>query len=156
MGIKAVAKFFVLIFAAGLASFFLMPRAPHCLIIGDSIAAALSERMPECRANAQSGISSQAVIARVAEVKTLIVSAGTNDQPGEGLAENLRAIRARATNRVIWILPANPMLAAKVDEIARENQDIELTFVARDDGIHPGSYDRMIKSVRLEMRWQIF
>lgn len=129
------------------------PRS--CLIIGDSIAVALSERILECTANAQSGITSQAIINLVGSAPVLVISAGTNDGPDDDLKSDLIAIRARATDQVIWVLPADPSKALLVANVAREHWDATVDFIST-DGAHPSSYERLVKTLRRAVKYQVF
>jgi len=129
-----------------------LAAAASCLISGDSIALGLAQAMPECAVDAQNCIPSGAVVARVHASPILIVSAGSNDPHSANLAANLRAIRARATGRVIWIEPTDWHAAAVMRGIAASAGDSTVAFKAGPDHIHPSSNRALAAAVRRAMR----
>jgi len=109
-----------------------------CAIVGDSIADMLVPYFKECEHSAKSGISSAKVLGRTPSGKTVvIVSAGSNDPDNPRLKDNLRAIRAKHNDRVIWIVPAVAVAREAVVAVAAEHHDDVVFFVAGHDHVHP-------------------
>lgn len=119
-----------------------------CHIAGDSIAYGLGQLMTGCTLDAKVGIPSHDVIGRVQNADLLIVSAGSNDPDNPSLAANLRAIRAKASGRVLWVVPQNARAARLVQDIATKLNDPVVHFIAGPDGIHPKSYISLMRRVR--------
>src|ERR1700744_3839766 len=90
-----------------------------CAVVGDSIALGVGTELHRCAVNAHIGIPSAEVIGRVQHANVLVVSAGSNDPHNPQLEQNLRAIRAKATGKVIWISPMDPVAAAVVRRVAK-------------------------------------
>jgi hypothetical protein len=122
-----------------------------CAVIGDSIAEAQFTYFPACIHDAKIGIPSAAVIGRVHAVDTLIVSAGSNDPDNPKLLQNLQAIRAKATGKVIWIVPLNPKAARAVLTVARDHNDKVVTFTQSNDHVHPKYNGQVAKAIREAM-----
>lgn len=123
------------------------PTLASCLVAGDSIAVGLGSALG-CTTQAKVGIPSGAVIGRVRPGYTLtVISAGSNDPANPRLATNLRAARARASGRVVWVVPANGAARA-VRAVAAEHGDIAIGFAAGRDHIHPTSYGALARAVR--------
>lgn len=118
-----------------------------CLIVGDSIAVGLAALLNFCAVDAAIGIPSADVIGRVRPADTLIVSAGSNDPYSENLGANLRALRGRATGRVIWVLPANQAAREIVVRVANERRDRTVRFAAAADAVHPRAYGELAAGV---------
>jgi hypothetical protein len=129
-----------------------LTAAASCLISGDSIALDLAQAMPQCAVDAQNCIPSSTIIARVHTSPVLIVSAGSNDPHSANLAANLRAIRARATGRVIWIVPSDWHAAAVVRGIAVGAGDKTITFKPGRDHVHLANNRALAASVRAAMK----
>ena len=109
-----------------------------CLIAGDSIALALARDAPLCAVDAEVGIGSAAVAARVRPVPLVVVSAGSNDPDNPRLVRNLLEIRIRAgVSPVVWVVPADRRAAAAVIAVARLAHDRTVAFVPGRDGVHP-------------------
>ena len=123
-----------------------------CHIAGDSIAYGLGQVMRECSVDARVSLQATAIVARVRDGAVVIVSAGSNAPRDPALAENLRAIRSRATGRVIWISPIDHVAARTVREVAAERGDAVVTFEANADRVHPRSYRAIAEKVRTLIR----
>ncbi|HUO87984.1 MAG TPA: hypothetical protein VMU08_02320 [Rhizomicrobium sp.] len=123
-----------------------------CAVVGDSIALGVGTELHRCVVNATVGIPSTEVIGRVQEANVLVVSAGSNDPRNPKLEANLRAIRARAAQRVIWIAPMDPIAAEAVRRVARIHGDAVVGFTPRPDHIHPRSYPALAGRVATVMR----
>jgi hypothetical protein len=122
-------------------------EARTCAIVGDSIALGIGAELPACRHNAEIGIPSDAVIARVDRAAEInIVSAGSNDPLNPMLHDNLERIRDRA-RRVIWILPIHVRARAAVAAVAAVHGDRVIAFAPRDDQVHPLSYAALAQAV---------
>jgi len=125
-----------------------IPMHATCVIIGDSIAFGVGRVMPECLTDAKSGIPSADVIARVHPADVLFVSAGSNDPSNPQLENNLKAIRAKASAAIVWIVPMSPSAAAAVKHVAAAHNDSVVQFEASADGVHPRSYSDLAKYLR--------
>ena len=125
-----------------------------CVIAGDSIAVGTataeglkSSRRPPCTMDAKIGIPSAQVIGRIHGADLLVVSAGSNDPDNPKLEQNLRAIRAKATGEVLWIVPVNERAASIVKKVAAVHHDGIISFTPGRDGLHPRSYAPIIAEV---------
>lgn len=123
-----------------------------CLVAGDSIALGLSGFIPGCEVNAKTGLPSGDIVDRVKAADVVVLSAGSNDPHNPRLVENLKAMRAKARGRVIWIVPVNHTAAAAVNRIAMANHDKAIPFVPGADRVHPLSYQTLAASVRTYMK----
>ena len=137
------------------------PVAPTdpCWIVGDSIAVgtATAESLPArykppCKMDAKIGIPSVAVIARVHPAALLVVSAGSNDARNPKLIANLETIRAKATGKVLWIVPNDPVAASAVMQVAHEHHDALTIFAVGRDHTHPKSYASILTAVREQLK----
>lgn len=116
----------------------------ECLIIGDSIGVGIAQHRPECSKEAYSGIASRTwkvLYSKQVEVKSAIISLGSNDHFKIDTLKELNEIRSKITaDKVMWILPAKKFEAQReaVREVARINKDIviEIPDVSK-DGVHP-------------------
>lgn len=115
-----------------------------CAIVGDSIAVGIAARMPRCISSAKIGEQAAAIVGRVRDADVLIVSAGSNGPHAPDLEGNLKLIRAKATARVIWILPVDVVASATVKRVAKEHDDIAVRFDPCPDLVHPASYDTLV------------
>ncbi len=119
-----------------------------CEIDGDSIAVGLASLMPECRHSAKSGITSDAVAARVRGGSLVIASAGSNDWAQlDRIPPALDRILAHAHGRLLLILPANNARGV-VAGWAAEHGVPTVGFTPGGDGIHPRSYRELASRVR--------
>lgn len=130
-----------------------------CAIVGDSIAVGTAQAeslpaklRPPCTMDAKIGIPSAQVIGRVHSADLLVVSAGSNDPDNPRLEQNLRAIRAKATGKVLWIVPVNPRAAAIVKTVAFKNGDSFVSFTPGRDHLHPHSYAPLIAAVNKALK----
>lgn len=124
-----------------------VPASAACLAAGDSIAVGLGPAMG-CATVARVGIPSAAVVGRVRPGYGLVViSAGSNDPVNPRLRANLRAARARASGRIVWVVPHNGAGPA-VRAVAAERGDSAVGFTAGRDGVHPQSYAALARSIR--------
>lgn len=123
-----------------------------CAVVGDSIALGVGTELHRCAVNATVGIPSTEIIGRVQHASILVVSAGSNDPRNPKLEANFRAIRARATQKVIWISPMDPVAAAAVSRVAKLHGDPVVHFAPRPDHIHPRSYPALAGRVATAMR----
>ena len=130
-----------------------------CAIVGDSIAVGtataggLSARWrPPCIMDAKVGIPSVQVIGRVHDASLLVVSAGSNDPDNPKLADNLEAIRAKATGKVLWILPVNYRARIIVEAVAASHGDMVVAFTPGRDHVHPLSYVPILAEIQRELQ----
>jgi hypothetical protein len=123
-----------------------------CLVAGDSIALALSAHIPGCLVDAKVGLPSGDIVARVKAADVVVLSAGSNDPHNPRLVDNLKAMRAKARGRVIWIVPTNHTAAAAVNRVAMQFRDKAIPFVPGSDRVHPISYQTLAASVRSYMK----
>lgn len=126
---------------------------PACAIVGDCLAThdGLGKRFPACAVHAKVGLASARIVPLVPTqpVAYLVISAGSNDPLNPHLADNLRAMRARASaGLIVWIAPARPAAAAVVRQVASAHGDAVVAFVPGRDHVHPKSYGRLAASVR--------
>ena len=120
-----------------------------CAVVGDSIAQGVAPHFVECSALTKIGIGSLAILHRVSTgYSVVVVSAGTNDWSNPHLLANLRAIRARAATKVIWILPVNDIARKAVQQAAADNRDPMVAFAPGRDHVHPRSYSDLAKAIR--------
>jgi hypothetical protein len=124
----------------------------ECAVVGDSIALGVGTELQRCVVDAKIGLPSAEIVGRVLHAHVLVVSAGSNDANNPLLEANLRIIRARATGRVIWISPIDPVAAAAVMRVARLHGDKVVHFAPRPDNIHPKSYGVLAGRVDAVMR----
>jgi len=127
-----------------------------CVVIGDSIAKGTGRVMTECTTKAQGGLTSAEILGRLEQEQgPAVVSAGTNDRRGdltrEQTEQNLRAIRAKITGPVIWILPVNRFRPI-VESVAASLGDRTVSFVPREHNVHPQSYEQLADDVRAMLR----
>lgn len=124
----------------------------NCLVAGDSIALGLSDHIPGCVVNAKAGLPSGDIVERVKAADVTVLSAGSNDPHNPRLVDNLKAMRAKACGRVVWVVPANHTAAAAVSRIAMANRDKIVAFVPGPDRIHPASYSNLAAHVQKAMK----
>ena len=118
-----------------------------CFTLGDSIALGLALISP-CEHSAKVGISSAAVARyNVPQRDVTVISAGSNDPANPKLRNNLIAIRKKAHNIVVWIVPQNGRAAYVVRSVAGSYGDRTATFKPSRDGVHPRSYRELKKAV---------
>lgn len=131
-----------------------LPPPPFtCAVVGDSIANGLADFFAHCDANVKDSIGSAAIIPRVPAGKSVVlISAGSNDANNPALQKNLRAIRAKATGRVVWVVPVHPKPRAAVLSIAKENGDKFYTFTpANKNSIQPRNYEALARVLKADM-----
>jgi hypothetical protein len=123
-----------------------------CAVVGDSIALGVGTELHRCVVNATIGIPSTEIVGRVEQASILVVSAGSNDPRNPKLEANLRAIRARAAQKVIWISPMDPVAAEAVRRVAKIHGDTVVHFAPRPDHVHPKSYPALAGRVATAMQ----
>ncbi len=116
----------------------------HCLVMGDSLALGVGQYLPECRTEAQVGISSQRFVDELLSPQAanlVVISLGVNDGPLAHTVANLRHVRETVHGkRVYWLLPAgHPQARATIRSVARAFGDrlIDTTPEVGADGLHP-------------------
>jgi hypothetical protein len=129
-----------------------LPVNLDCYIIGDSIAAGSARAVRECSVDAKIGISSTAIIGRAHDAALVVISAGSNDPKNPRLRQNLETIRAKATRRVLWIVPIDKTAAAAVRYTAAKHGDGLITFAPAKDNVHPHYYGPVATQIRAELK----
>lgn len=123
-----------------------------CAIIGDSIALGVANLNRSCQSQAVSGITSREHIHRFSQpihASRVLISLGSNDDPGQSSEAWLRQVRARVvTGRVAWLLsPNNERANSAARRIASERGDmiIEVRPWVGPDRVHPtpAGYSRL-------------
>lgn len=85
-----------------------------CLSLGDSLAVGVGQKLPECRVEAEVGITSARFVTErlsakrfsAERVDRVVISLGVNDGEAAHTLENLARVRSSVTARsVVWLLP---------------------------------------------------
>lgn len=126
-----------------------------CIVLGDSIAVGLSEKLPECARLAEVGLTTAGWFKRYGGVNAyapqdfVVISLGSNDGNLYAMA-NLRRLRDQVTaKRVIWVLPAcNAQARRGIEHLAAYHADAVVSFEPGHDGIHPWSYSLLAHDVK--------
>jgi hypothetical protein len=128
-----------------------------CIVLGDSIAAGLSQARPDCEAVAISGITSERfvqIFPGMGHARTAIISLGVNDGEATATSENLSRLRGRVSaNVVYWLLTGgNPRARDAVREVAGRFGDrlIDAAPLTGLDHVHPdrSGYARLAVQTR--------
>jgi hypothetical protein len=96
--------------------------------------------------NAKVGLQSGQIIGRVHDADVVVLSAGSNDAENPRLLDNLKAMRAKATHKVLWIVPLDRRAEGAVLRAAHPD-DLLVTLDRTNDGMHPKFYGPLIKQV---------
>lgn len=115
---------------------------PLCAYIGDSIALLLQLYDPGCMIAAKIGASAAYIDQHFAEQGAndyTILSVGSNQPSTPGNLTHMIHLRTRIHSRVIWILPYDRSIAARVKTIALTERGltIDLAPFPSADKIHP-------------------
>jgi hypothetical protein len=119
------------------------------LCLGDSIATyeGIGQYL-ECQIHADVGRSSTYYLHNsIPAAEIYVISLGSND-PIEGLAAKLVAIRAQIVGKVIWIVPAERQRALAVAEASAVFQDQLVYFAVGLDEVHPRSYPSLSATIQ--------
>lgn len=115
-----------------------------CLSLGDSLAVGVGQQLPDCRVEAEVGITSaRYVTERLSPHRAdrVVISLGVNDGTGANTLENLARVRSAVTARtVIWLLPFGHADArVAIQTIARRFGDriIDTSPYVGGDKLHP-------------------
>lgn len=115
-----------------------------CLLLGDSLAVGVGQQLPQCRIEAEVGITSARYIEeRLSPYRAdrVVISLGVNDGAGAHTLENLARVRSAVTARsVIWLLPfGHGDARAAIQTIARRFGDrtIDTSPYVGGDKLHP-------------------
>lgn len=115
-----------------------------CLSLGDSLSVGVGQQLPQCRIEAEVGITSaRFVIERLSPYRAdkVVISLGVNDGAGAHTLENLARVRSAVTARtVIWLLPfGHGDARAAIQTIARRFGDrtIDTGPYVGGDKLHP-------------------
>ncbi len=128
-----------------------------CIILGDSIAAGMSQARPECEVVAVSGITSERFVQMFSgarHVQTAVISLGVNDGEGAATADNLSRLRGEVSADVVyWLLTGGNLRAREaVLSVARRFGDrlIDAAPLTGPDHIHPDrtGYARLAMETR--------
>ncbi|MEJ0016469.1 MAG: SGNH/GDSL hydrolase family protein [Acetobacteraceae bacterium] len=113
-------------------------------MIGDSIALGVGQTLPECRTEAQVGITSQRFAQEVRSppaADKVVISLGANDGASPAIAANLERVRSSVrASTVYWLLPPHGEYArAAIRDVALRFGDwlIDYEPAAGPDGLHP-------------------
>lgn len=118
-----------------------------CFLVGDSIARMLHPYLP-CAFWVQKGEHSAVIARHVRPASLVIISAGSNDDPGPVLLRHLTDIRAEAGfSKVVWILPFDPRRAALVVAVANAAGDRTVSFTLTNDKVHPKYPSRLAQDI---------
>jgi lysophospholipase L1-like esterase len=115
-----------------------------CHVIGDSIAVGTAAAMPECHAQARSGITSTRFVRDYAGPlggDLVVISLGANDV-GLPTLDNLRRLRAAiSAHSVVWLLPHIQRAGVRdsIVAVAAEHGDrlVDTAPYAGRDRLHP-------------------
>ena len=127
-----------------------------CVILGDSIAVGVATAFASmgvsCDVRAGVGWPTHRIahLAITSAHQVAIVSAGSNDTPGERLARQLQLLRRKINaNCVIWIYPYTGDRAWQVQNVAVSYGDSAVSFkrIGSNDGVHPRSYSILARTV---------
>lgn len=126
-----------------------------CLIIGDSIAYGVSQFEPKCTEYTKVGISPTVFRNSYshrypAKYSKAIISLGSNNPSSEdNLRDNLYNIHDSVkADKIVWILPHNPVLKQRVKDIANHFGDSYVDFEAGSDKVHPKSYKKLDDDIK--------
>lgn len=110
----------------------------RCLVAGDSIAVYVGA-FTACMVDAKESLHSGSIISRIHPADVVVISVGSNDRDDEPTAENINAIRARASaaSQVMWIVPNEPRSAKMILSVATSHGDQVVRFVPGADHVHP-------------------
>ena len=115
-----------------------------CLSLGDSLAVGVGQQLPECRVEAEVGITSTRYVAEHRSphaADRVVISLGVNDGAGTNTLENLTRVRSAVRARtVIWLLPfGHSDVRAAILTIARRFGDrtIDTSPYVGSDKLHP-------------------
>lgn len=131
-----------------------------CLVLGDSIAVgtqqALAEQGVVCERRARVGISSNSIedYPVVTNANTVIISAGSNDNPRLNNVPTYERLRAKYVGKkVVWILPRNRIIARQVLQVIVKYRDAYVDGYSFEpaDRLHPKYYGSVARAVRKKM-----
>lgn len=130
-----------------------------CLILGDSIAVgthqALAAQHLVCERRARVGASSNEIDHYpVINADTVVISAGSNDNPRNNNVPTYERLRAKYTGKkVVWILPRHRTLASQVLKVVRKYNDgfVDGYGFESVDNLHPKSYNSVARAVKDKM-----
>lgn len=153
-------RFFPAVLALAGALHAVPASALTCAVRGDSIAKGVGAFLPGCNTQAVVGIPASKIVKMIPPAyDVVIISAGSNLPSASErtmLPIYLERMRARATGRVIWIVPSSvsPKTApavAPVRAIAVSYGDAIVTFKPGADRVHPASYLTVARDVAKRM-----
>jgi lysophospholipase L1-like esterase len=141
------------------------PIMLDCMILGDSIAVGTHMFYRGCELYAKGGINTwqwnRMYPTIRGDVKTVIISLGTNDHAGVNTRQELEATRTKIkAEKVFWILPHgnNPASGISIStiqeivrEIAKKNGDTVIAIEGiQSDNIHPSwpGYKKIVEKVK--------
>jgi lysophospholipase L1-like esterase len=115
-----------------------------CLVLGDSIAVGLYQKIPQCESLSKGGWNTwqwnRDYLKYDLTAQTVIISLGSNDHKGIKTQEELERLREKVTaGRVFWILPAiKPEVQRIVKVVAALHGDTVVPITRlQPDGVHP-------------------
>jgi lysophospholipase L1-like esterase len=115
-----------------------------CLSLGDSLAVGVGQQLPQCRTEAEVGITSTRYLTEHRlphAADRVVISLGVNDVAGTNTLQNLSRLRSTVSARsVIWLLPfGHADIRAAVQAVARRYGDrtIDTSPFVSADKLHP-------------------
>lgn len=128
-----------------------------CLIVGDSIAVGTGSVQHECSVRAKVGASANFIVNNYsASAKSaseyVVISMGSNDPTNPHNAHDALKLRSNiAARKVVWILPYNRTAANVMRRVAERFGDtcVDLAPQVTADGVHPRSYQRLHRRVKM-------
>ena len=114
-----------------------------CLSLGDSLAVGVGQKLPECRVEAEVGITSARFVTErlsPARADRVVISLGVNDGASAHTLENLARVRSAVTARsVVWLLPFDDAARRAIQATAARFGDrtIDTSPYVGDDRLHP-------------------
>lgn len=115
-----------------------------CLSLGDSLAVGVGQKLPECRVEAEVGITSARFVTErlsPARADRVVISLGVNDGASAHTLENLARVRSAVTARsVVWLLPFEHDAARRAIQATAArfgDRTIDTSPYVGDDRLHP-------------------
>jgi lysophospholipase L1-like esterase len=115
-----------------------------CLVLGDSIAVGLYQKIPQCESLSKGGWNTwqwnRDYLKYDLTAQTVIISLGSNDHKHIQTQAELERLRAKVqAGRVFWILPAiKPDIQEIVKKVAVQHGDAVVPITRlQPDGVHP-------------------
>jgi GH24 family phage-related lysozyme (muramidase) len=142
------------------------PPTPPSILLGDSIAAALSSRLTSSTSSAGTNVTSSDIVKSITSNDSLknqpnaVLSVGTYDFVNNNgnlatLSANLSTIREYlAASNYVWLLPYNPTAKSTVQTFAssKGDQTIDLSTYPTTDNINPKDFNVVANDVTQKLK----